>query len=773
MLYLNPPYFVINGVSVFPDDTDLLQFYYLPMMPHLTMRTGTDGNPIPQIQLIEYGGAAGTGGFLNFDVNLGISPDVLDEVAQEVQRQLNLNGSIRLSPVTFVDGTVRLILLGAQSPMPTGGVPGGGSTGTAGAAAGTAVATAGQPQFVVKIQNAAKPALYGDNQATFSVELDQYGATILQKALGGEITPIAVIYSLDFLGLRPAFNVRITTDWSRVQKVLDTQYGGGFLFFSSQIEKTVDSLIESKVINIDESTYVTEGDLGASATSDRDRAVAECYELVKTNFFESSLQPPDPNKPDAWDSAARAYRTISDIAMGGPAAMACFSYKSVDLTRTDQKSLNFDVTERTTVQRTIYPQGHLSGVLDAVRRAGVELTQFILKVDLDNPYFQRRRVSVTTHADFDADSIGSIDVTMTYGGTTLSVTLTKAAPQASVDWSSVLVNGQMSMPVSYSYTVNFAGVDTTQRPGQLTSDTLSAVGNIDIEPRGQLYDITVIPVRALAVPWDRYSTVEIECQYVDEQNGINQQPSAILTSQNAEVDWSLFLRDTSRRSFRYRLTYTLIAGGKSTSAWITTSDATVNISDPFPMKAQLTVLAGLDWNVFTEALVFLAYPSKESATLQQTYTLTQSAATTPAFLAERQDTSRLFIYYEARLIKRNGQVWTIPGSVTSDPYLILQDGMKGHQVIVVQPEAIDFASKNVQQIAVQLRYTDSANSIDATQSFVLNSVGDSRTFAYDYLDPAISAEYRADIALNNGQTKSIEWTETNGNTVIVPLSQLD
>ena len=62
MLYLNPPYFVIKGVSVFPDDTDPLQFYYLPMMPHLTMVTdATSGVSLPQLQLIEYAGAAGTG----------------------------------------------------------------------------------------------------------------------------------------------------------------------------------------------------------------------------------------------------------------------------------------------------------------------------------------------------------------------------------------------------------------------------------------------------------------------------------------------------------------------------------------------------------------------------------------------------------------------------------------------------------------------------------------------------------------------------------------
>src|SRR5208283_2199 len=244
-----------------------------------------------------------------------------------------------------------------------------------------------------------------------------------------------------------------------------------------------------------------------------------------------------------------------DIALtGGAASVACFSYKNTDLTRTDQKSLNFDVSERTTVQRTIYPQVHLSGLLSVLTQSGITLDQFIFKVDLDNPFFQRRQVTVTTHADFQGDSIASINVNMTYNNIVQAVTLTAAAPQASAGWTSLLVNGQMSMPVSYTYTVNFASVDTTQRPGQLTSPTLSANGNIDIEPRGQVYDVTVVPVRAYGLPWDRYPSVEVECQYVDAANSINEQPSAVLNSQNQEIDWSLFLVNPALRTFLYRLT---------------------------------------------------------------------------------------------------------------------------------------------------------------------------------------------------------------------------
>ena len=195
---------------MFPDDADPLQFYYLPMMPHLTMLVDpVNGASTPQIQLIEYEGSAGTGGFIDFDVNIGIDPAALSEVANQVERQLKLQSTPRLSPVTFVDGAVKLLMLGAESAdAPT----------ASGARVPTRATRPRHPRarsrrrFPRRLparssssrsENAAKPALYGDNQATFSVQLDQYGATIMEQALQGQLAPIAVVYSLQFLGSAP------------------------------------------------------------------------------------------------------------------------------------------------------------------------------------------------------------------------------------------------------------------------------------------------------------------------------------------------------------------------------------------------------------------------------------------------------------------------------------------------------------------------------------------------------------------------------------------
>jgi hypothetical protein len=768
MLYLNPPYFLIDGVSIFPDHADPLQFYFLPMMPRLsTIRDSVTGSVSPSIQLIEYEGAAGTGGFINFDVNIGVDQDVLDGVTQKLQQQAHLDGTPRLSPVTFVDGSVKLLILGAESPDPSAK-----PAAATPAAAGDAT-TPPAPRVVTKIQGATKPALFGDNQASFSVQLDQYGATVLEQALKGEMAPIAVIYALDFVALRPAFHVHLQVDWSRVQTVIDDSYSGGFLFFSADIEKTVDKRIEDRVIILDVDTFVTDDDGGKTVAGDRDRAVSEVYEMIKSTFFESSLPPPTPGQPDDWAKAGAAFQEVSAMALtGGAASLACFSKKSLDLTRIDKKTLNVDISERTSVQRTIYPQGHLGGLLSAIE-GGQSLDRFIVKVDLDNPWFQRRTVNVVSYADFDADQIASIDVTLTYNGLVKTVTLTKGSPKAEVDWSSVLSGGQMIRPVTYSYTVNFAGVDTTQRPGQITSPGDVEIGDVlSIQPRGKLYSNTVIPIRADSVPWDRYPSVEVACRYDDDANGVHDQASAVLNSSNTDVNWPLFLIDATKRSFSYQLIYTTAAGGTTKTPWLTTDDGKVDIADPFPTKSTLMVLPAVDWSAVDQVLVHVAYPSAAKPVVQKNYIFNSKNPDAQTFVADRQDPSQAAIYFEAKIISKNGKIWNVPGSVTTDSFVTIQPGMNGHQMLAVRAEDVDFASLQVNAVDVQVRYNDAKNGFSAQAAYTLAAPSDVQSFEYDYIDPTIAPEFRSDVQFDNGQTRSFDWAPARGGAAVVDLSNL-
>src|SRR5215831_4915395 len=163
MLLLDSRCAVLDGISVFPDHADKLQWYYLPTQPHLTVVDGT-----PMFQLVGFRGTR-KGGLLSFDCNIGLDQTRISALQQKIRSQYNLDGEPRLASVPLEDGTVHLIIMGTDSsatpPSPGDGEP------------------APDQPFVVKAVHNAKPSLYNENQASFSVMLDEQGYALVQGTL--------------------------------------------------------------------------------------------------------------------------------------------------------------------------------------------------------------------------------------------------------------------------------------------------------------------------------------------------------------------------------------------------------------------------------------------------------------------------------------------------------------------------------------------------------------------------------------------------------------
>src|SRR5690349_20186477 len=116
MIYLEPPFYFINGVMVYRDHLDPLYCYYLPVSPRLRrVRDEATGRDVPQVQLIKYKSeVAGNGGFFNFDVHIGLTQTERDDIAAEVKRLGRLPATPSLVPVPVLDGTVRLMVFGQE-----------------------------------------------------------------------------------------------------------------------------------------------------------------------------------------------------------------------------------------------------------------------------------------------------------------------------------------------------------------------------------------------------------------------------------------------------------------------------------------------------------------------------------------------------------------------------------------------------------------------------------------------------------------------------------
>jgi hypothetical protein len=406
MLYLNPPYVAVDGLTCYPDHADPLQWYYLPAQPRLSVRVDDQGREIPAFSLLRFKSGAGhNGGMLNFDVDLRVDQDVLTGAAQAIRNALHLTDVPRLAPVPLEDGTVNLTILGTQDD------------------AAAAPAPDGSPRFVVKISHPAKPSLYGTNRAAVSAELDQDSSVLVVRSLDGELAPIGVVYSLSFLALRPAYSVRLHIDWDRLQDRLDTSFGVDSAFFSTEISDAVDKLIEDRVIDLQVDTFVPEGEDTKSVITSRDRAVAEVRDMITDAFFTATIDPTKP-QPDGWDKATELLETWNRQHATGGGLLPSFHYNQTHYSRIDKKRLDVTMSERVTVKRSIYPQGHLNAIAATIAASGLPRTPtFVNDIDLDDPWFQRRKVRVLSRVDTGTGHISSVDAELRYHDQAKSVVI--------------------------------------------------------------------------------------------------------------------------------------------------------------------------------------------------------------------------------------------------------------------------------------------------------------------------------------------------------------
>lgn len=755
MLLLDSKQREIDGITVFPDHADPLQYYYLPLAPHMTtVKDPAAGNAeVPQFSLIRFRGRAGTGGFLNFDVNIGASEQQLDEIRRTIQNEERLREMPRIAPVTTISGTVKLLMLGKQSGDDQPGTK---------ASSSTPAPVIEGPQFVLKMDHSATPSLYGNNQAAFSVRLDAAGVTVIEKSLNGEILPIAIVYSLNYLGLRPAYSVRLSIDWNRVQTHMDETYSGGFLFTSVDIGNTVDKLVEDRVIVLEADTFVTEDDENKSITARRDAALNQVRSMITETFFQPTLPPMEPGKEEDWEKAVKAATSIIGAIAAGPAAQASnktlFSYSRNNAQRTDRKSLNVNFSERVAIQRSIHPQGHLAGMFRLLRDTPLPMSRFITDVDLDDPWFEKRKLNVVSRADFDLDVIGSINVQARYGSEPKNLLLSKGAPNGAFEWMSVIENDAMRRAVQMQYEVNFTGVDSTERPRKVTSAPFETeVENLEIDPR-ELYAVSTVPIVAVNFPFDAYPMVEAHVRYQDDVSGLDEKDIFQLTKEKQDATWRMFILDPRKRDFSYRLVYRAADNRDVDTGWKTTDEEQITVRDPFPRKRTLDVVANVDWNQVDQVFVDLRYEDKANDISEETSFNFSQGSTPQKFVVDVQDPELKQVFFKVTFLFKDGRMIEVPESVTMERRIVVRPDMKGRRIVEVRPPA-DFAARHLRRTTAEIRYEDFAAGLSFNDSFVFEDAAARGYFEFDYVDEARDRyETRSTFVFENGLEQGTDWT---------------
>jgi hypothetical protein len=760
MLFLQPPFHIIEGVATMRDHANPLQFYYLPAMPKLsTVPDPVSGLDVPQVQLLKFRGGAGSGGFLTFEVNLEIEPAQRDAIMAELKRVHRLDEQPLLAPVVLEDGTVRLMMLGHAS---------GGEE---------------PSRFVVRIDPpvASKPALYGSNQAVFSAELDQEGVQLVEASLlKGEMMPVGVVYSLDFFALRPAFTVQVTADWHRVQTQLQDSFGFDVLFSSVEIDKVVDKLVEDRVIVINVDSFLPEGEDAGSWVGRRDQAINDFKDMVLDNFFEPSLEP-EREEEDGWDRFVHTTERLSLLAAtGGLAGVAKFRHVKRDLTRIDTKRLNLVMNERVTVKRSIYPQAALKGLgrrlRELVASGAVDRSRFIQEVDLDDPWFKRREVKAHALVDFDHDDVDSVNLTVNYGGQPQTLRLTKTDASGVRGWNSIVVGDAMRREVEYEYRVNFRNVDTTERPGFRQSPKLVAIGDeFEVSPRAErLYFLDVITFGADALPWHRFPSVSVETRYHDERNDIRLAETFLLTQQKPEATWKRFRLDPERDDYDVRVTYLAADHRDVTVDWRTTNQERCLVRDPRPATRTLQIVPAVPWALVTMVVVDVEYVDAANGVHERqsfSFLNTDQDRLPKTFTAHLVDPEQRFVTYTASILLSDGRLVSIPPSMTAAATVFINPNMRGHRAVLVRPADVNFAALGMLRMEAELTFADEDAGLSFADRFSFPSAKESRFFEYDYVS-ADRNRYRCRVRTvhANGLVHERDLGDLNGDRLILPAA---
>jgi hypothetical protein len=491
--------------------------------------------------------------------------------------------------------------------------------------------------------------------------------------------------------------------------------------------------------------------------------------MITNAFFTSSIDPAKSAK-EGWDQATQ----LLDRLQAGPiGAGGIFQYKKTDYTRIDKKALEVNMSERTTVRRSIYPQGHLGGLFRILKAQNLDPSRYIHEAELDNIWFQHRRVTAISRADFARDAIASIDLRLVYGNDARNAILAPDVATSKFEWLSQSDStGGMKRAVSGEYTVHFKNVDPGERPSSLTSRPLSTdVENLEIYPR-DLYAVMPVPiVGAETYPFDRFPSVEVGIRYQDPAHGINFERAYFLSKDKPAPDVQLFLADPAKTQFESRVIHHSLDNRTVEWSWAPNDDREIKISDPFPNARSISVVAVVPWTQVQNVFVDLFHEDKISGKRQEGSVQFGPTDSAPKpFRVDFTDPKDQRVGFEVTIVFADGRVIQVPRSYTLDRRIFVKGDMAGHRVIRMVPSAVDFVSAGLREVRVESRYADTAAKLSFAGGGSFVRADDSATFEFDYVDPRKQQyEYRTTQAYLNGLSKQTDWQPGSSDDLVVPI----
>lgn len=361
MLTIDTPFYQIRGVTIFRDDRDPDQFYYLP--PAVRLARQADGKT-PAFTLYKYRRdltdnpaldptkARGAGlALFETEMPLEHAVLVLTELSSQAQRP-----NARLDPVLFRSGKVHAI-----------------------------VAHARDDKMVEDLVETANAPLTSPYHSAFALALSAEGATLFDKAARGGQVPAGVVYEMKFLALTPSLHARVRMNYDRIYDHFEASIGFTY-YVSVKLDLDLEWLIEHDFVHIEITAFTD--------NADKDRQQDLVMNLVKariqSDFFRSAMPP----QPDEGLAGPLAQTLQSMLGKKVTSASALFVLKAKFEMQTEKKDFEMIFEGRTAVELTHVCSGFISGM------AAGDSAPNIQEIDTDDPFFSALTVKIISTIDF-------------------------------------------------------------------------------------------------------------------------------------------------------------------------------------------------------------------------------------------------------------------------------------------------------------------------------------------------------------------------------------
>lgn len=790
MLTLQTPFYELSGVVVFRDHAVPTTFHYLAGPPRLSVRDGK-----PQLSLIEYrealaGAASGAlsrdqlgGGFLTLGVDCRIDEDTLTSVRRELVETIPelIEDEVSLVPVLYTSGKVRLVAVDQRHGFADEPRESGDDTPAA--------------RFVRGILGTATPSLMGDQEAIFSVALSPDGVALLEGAYREGLAPIAVLYELEFSGLRPALQVRAKVDQSKVYESLKMELQVGIesgtetdgneaeggedsgpqgVALDVELSRTVESLIESGAIELE----VVQLQEGETADQMRERAV----ELIKQDLLEELFQPTPTTRPTQPDPAAAARNagalaaSTADISRGqaeeSDAALEIgfqLRYKKEE----ELKVKTYDYSVTRPEKRTHAPNGFLRALFQ-----GTSMDDHVVAVKLDDPFFARLEVAVETTADFARLGLQTVMVEIQYGGTPevpreVASLLFTPDDHGIKHFGTPIADGEASFRYRVDY--RFAGGDEVASASNrfTTPWRTTTARTLVVHPPEDL-DLLEVFVEQGVVNWQLVRQIEVELTYDHLESGFHRSRTFMVDSSSERQSWVLRVPAGAPRRYTARPTWGLSDGTTLRGEATEHDHAQLFVADPFTDRLRVRIVPAVDPGTVGLVIGELTHVDPESG-LESRRNVTLEPPFRPTTVSiPVRDASHREYRWSYQVIPLAGGEGTRTGPIVSSaPVLVVAEGDVLHYAVEVAVVG-DLEAAEVMAVQVDLRGEPPPGRQPKIHSLLFEMGGDTRVTERLALrsdrDPVY--EYQATVMTMSGDSVVGEWTPHAGPVLGLDVARL-